>query len=187
MLCWNCMAIEAFIDIFLDDNCMLLDLFQWLWAMHIAFYLLLHKKQNIQWAYGQQNNSFRLTGAQGVICRFRRADFQALWKSYSEWIWDLSLSTINVLGCSDWDLPMGADSCIQGTGNTLKLAVKKIEQSTPGGEENRWLGTWQWWSAGCFWWMLSHWFPSPISSSCSIHTAESPLARTNCVSRLYCC
>jgi len=32
---------------------------------------------------------------------------------------------------------MGADSCIQRTGNILKLAVKKIEQSTPGREENR--------------------------------------------------
>lgn len=85
-----------------------------------------------------------------------------------------------MLGCSYWDPPKGADSCIQVTGNTFKLAVKKIEQSTPSREENRWLGTWQWWPAGCFWWMLSHWFPSLISSSCSIHTAESRLATTTC-------
>lgn len=115
------------------------------------------------------------------------AGFQALWKNYIGWIWDLSPSPnkIHVLGCSYWDLPMGADSCIQCTGNILKLAVKKIEQSMPSREENRWLGTWQWWPAGCFWWMLSHWFLSLISSSCSIHTAESLLATTTCVSRLY--
>lgn len=68
---------------------------------------------------------------------FRHAGFQALWKNYVWRIWDLSPSpnTIHVLGCSYWDPPKGADSCIQATGNTFKFAVRKIEQSTPSREE----------------------------------------------------
>lgn len=116
-----------------------------------------------------------LIGVDRVICRFTHPELQALRKNCIGRIWDLcpSPSAIHVLGCSYWDPPMGADSCIQCSGNILELAVKKIEQSSPSREENRWVGTWQWWPAGgCFWWMLSHWFPSLISSSCSIHTAE---------------
>lgn len=119
-----------------------------------------------------------LIWADRLICRFTHAELQALWKICIGRIWDScpSPNAIHVLGCSYWDPPKGADSCIQSTGNILKLAVKKIEQSSPSREENRWVGTWQWWPAGgCFWWMLSHWFPSLISSSCSIHTAQPSL------------
>lgn len=50
MLCWNCVAIEVFLDIFLDDNCMLhavgvVSVTVNLWAMHIVFHLPLHKKK----------------------------------------------------------------------------------------------------------------------------------------------
>lgn len=123
-------------------------------AMHIVFHLPLHQKKKYLVSLWQAKHLICADWCRQVICRFTHAELQALWKNYIGRIWDLcpSPNAIHVLGCSYWAPPMGTDSCTEHTGNILKRAVKKIEQSSPSREKNRWVGTWQWWPAGgCFW------------------------------------
>lgn len=156
MLCWNCVARKVFLHVFLNNNFMLLDCFSGCdsgsHAYCVPFTTSPKKKYLV--SLWQAKHLICADWCRQVICRFTHAELQALWKNYIGRIWDLcpSPNAIHVLGCSYWAPPMGTDSCTQHTGNILKRAVKKIEQSSPSREKNRWVGTWQWWPAGgCFW------------------------------------